>query len=283
MTPGGSNFESMFASEGVTITEAGKNKVGKSLKASMSKTITRDQYMLDSSRTFNNKTLDFTLPNLRETKMDDTIEMNSTIVSNRVDESLVVNKKMNESHNLLPPIENSRISLGRNTSMSKLTSHDKINITDKSIDFVKHSMIFKPSFQDKRMRGSKSEASLISLLPDKGLTLSNLHPISKVDSGMTFRPMMRVSGSVMTNNEGSDKKFDEFNRQLLYNSMVPEGSSLNPLLKLGKKPKLNRSKYFIDKSKPVLLNQEHRDNKKAYIDRILELKQNRKVARYTEL
>jgi hypothetical protein len=283
MTPGGSNFESIFASEGVTITEAGKNKIGKSLKASMSKSMTRDQYMLDSSRTINNKTLDFTLPNLRESKMNDTIEMNSTIMSNKVDETLNINKKMNESHSLLPPIEDSRISLGRNTSMFKLNSNDKINTTDKSINFIKHSMIFKPSFQDKRMRGSKSEASLISLLPDKRMPLSILHATSKIDSGMTLRPMMRVSGSVMTNDEGNDKKFDEFNRQLLYNSMVPEGSTLNPLLKFGKKPKLNRSKYFIDKSKPVLLNQEHRDNKKAYIDRILELKQNRKIARYAEL
>jgi hypothetical protein len=279
MVQGGSNFGSMSAADGVKITERGIKKIGKSIRTTLD--ISKDLHLLNTTRTTNNKTIDFTLPNLRESRMDDTIEMNSTIKSNKVDESFDVYKRTDESHYNLPAINSSRFSLGRNSSMSKLTSNDKINITDKSIDFVKHSMILKHNFQDKKMKVSKSEMSLTSLLPDKKMPLNHFIPMSKVDCGSTFRPMMRASGYIM-NNEESIKRFDDFNRQLLHNSMIPNSGSLK-LLKLGKKPKVNRSKYFIDKSKPVLLNQEHRDNKKSYIDRILELKQTRKTGRYSEL
>jgi hypothetical protein len=279
MVQGGSNFGSMSAADGVKITERGIKKIGKSIRTTLD--ISKDLHLLNTTRTTNNKTIDFTLPNLRESRMDDTIEMNSTIKSNKVDESFDVYKRTDESHYNLPAINSSRFSLGRNSSMSKLTSNDKINITDKSIDFVKHSMILKHNFQDKKMKVSKSEMSLTSLLPDKKMPLNHFIPMSKVDCGSTFRPMMRASGYIM-NNEESIKRFDDFNRQLLHNSMIPNSGSLK-LLKLGKKPKVNRSKYFIDKSKPVLLNQEHRDNKKSYIDRMLELKQTRKSDKYSEL
>jgi hypothetical protein len=161
MIQGGSNFGSMLAADGVKITERGVKKIGRPLRSTLD--VSKDLHLLDSTLTTNNKTIDFTLPNLRENRMDDTIELNSTIKSNRVDESMDVHKKTDESHYNLPPIDNSRYSLGRNSSMSKLTLHDKINITDRSIDFVKHSMVLKSNFQDKIMRASKSEMSLTSL------------------------------------------------------------------------------------------------------------------------
>lgn len=72
-------------------------------------------------------------------------------------------------------------------------------------------------------------------------------------------------------------RFDEFNKQLLSNTAIIAGSDSNPFLKQSKKPKVNRAKNFIEKANKVILSQEHRDCKKAFIDRILEIKHDRDV------
>lgn len=110
---------------------------------------------------------------------------------------------------------------------------------------------------------------MTSFLPDKSISVSTSHFNSHTKNEHKRNP----SGYVLTDPAEITQKFDEFNRQLLYTSEV---TGAGTLLKLGKKPKVNRSKNFIEKTKPVLLTQEHRGDKKAYIDRILQYKVERK-------
>ena len=289
-TPGGSNFDDITVSGGVTLMEKGKTKVGKQNKNRLSNSMTRTEYLLNASKSFSvNQTHDFTLPNLRDNKMDETIDLNSTIKSN---ENESKTKKLSESHHILPPIDNSRLGLSgfRNSSFAKTTTYDKINISAKASarDFISSSLIIKNPITDRKMKGSKSMGTLISMLPDKRSPLSQYNPIeAKVDTGIGTKSSLQKSfipEQVYTDKNTITKRFDDFNRQLLFNSEISSAKTgLNPLLKVGKKPKVNRSKNFIEKSNPVLLNQELRGNKKAYIDRILEIKQERMNERYTEL
>ena len=103
-----------------------------------------------------------TLLNSKETKMDETIEMNSTIVSN-------MNNKMSESHHILPPIEHSTLGLNLSKQKSfiiKPLKTDKINMKNTSSDFIEKSLIIKQSKAD-RMLGKSRSSGLLSLLPDK--------------------------------------------------------------------------------------------------------------------
>lgn len=222
VTPGGSNFESIMASGGVSITEGGKNKMGKHPKVDKSKSMTRTEYLQEASTMYaGNKTLDFNLPNLRDIQMDNTIELNSTIKSNKNEEG---SQKLSESHNTLPPIHNTtlNISLERNTSMAKITKLDKINMTDRSINFVKQSMISRQLNSSRKLKISKSELSLVTSALHIPPPLSIVNPIpSKVDTGRKIRYKHTSSLGMLARPERSNenetvKKFDEFNRQLLH-------------------------------------------------------------------
>lgn len=166
MTPCGSLFEDMTASVGVSIREGVKNKAGKPSKSSMNNTLTRTEYLMNGSKSFATlpavKKADFALPNIKEMKMDETIEMNSTITSN-------LNLKMSESHNILPPLENSNLgfsSTKQQSFYSRPKYSDKINTKDSTLDFIENSLLIKTSKADKVLGKSKSSA-LLSLLPDK--------------------------------------------------------------------------------------------------------------------
>ena len=166
MTPCGSLFEDMTASLGVSIREGVKNKAGKPSKPSMNQNLTRTEYIMNSSKSFATlpaiKNTDFALPNIKEAKMDETIEMNSTIMSN-------INLKMSESHNILPPLDNSNLGFSMTKQQSfylKSKYSDKISSKDKTNEFIENSLIIKSSKADRLLAKSKS-SGLLSLLPDK--------------------------------------------------------------------------------------------------------------------
>ena len=91
---------------------------------------------------------------------------------------------------------------------------------------------------------------------------------------------------MLTDQNEINRKFEEFNRQLLHSTVVPGASGgKNPLIRYGKKPKYNRAKNLssLNQPKSILLSQEHRSGQKAFIDRILEIKKQRKLSKLTEL
>ena len=278
-----------MASDGVTIKEGGKNKFGKPKKNKNSTSMTRAEYLLETSRSYvGNKTLDFNLPNMKETNMDETIDMNSTIRSNRGTQEDNVPKKLTESYQILPPIDSSRMnfSLAKDTSMAKTARIDKININEESLSFIKQNMISKSKNPEKRLRMSKSEMSFISSLPLVAPPLSQVNPIPpKVDTGRKHKhksSFSKVAGSVLSDKNESANQLDEFNRQLLSGSLQPSGSG-STLLKLGKKPRINRTKNFSEIKNPNLFSYEDKISKKAYIERIRDIRVTQKPPRYYEL
>lgn len=293
MTPAGSNFESMSAADGVSITEKGKNKMGKPARLSMGNSMTREEYLNETAQTFElaNKTLDFQLPTLgglKETQMDDTIELNSTIKSpvNESRNNLSVNKKLSESHQILPPIDSSRLnlSLGRNTSFAKTVTTDKVNMTERSMNFIKNSMISDHK-QRKSLRGSQSMMSLKSSVPHNPPMLSKFNPIPpKINTGRKVVHKRGGSfGKIMTKtamSENGNKKFDEFNRGLVNGSQELGGSK--SLLKIARKPALNRTKNLSILKNPNLVNYEDKISKKAYLERIMDVRLTQKAQRYSQ-
>ncbi len=275
----------MVANDGVSITEGGKNKVGKQFKIGGSKSMTRDEYLQESTRIYaGNKTLDFNLPTLRDTHMDETIELNSTIKSNKNTEEV---HKLSESHHILPPIDSSRmnISLERNTSMAKTTNMNKINMTDRSISFIKQSMISKVPISSRKLKLSKSEISLTTQSLHIPPPLSVFNPIpSKVDTGIKIKHKHTSSLSKIDKPNDTVKKFDEFNRQLLYNTMELSTGRSNKLLKIARKPKINRSKNYSTSTKNgKVMQYEDKISKKAYLERIMDIRLTQRAHRYAEL
>ena len=184
VTPGGSNFESISAAAGVSVTEGGKNKVGKLDLSRLSQSImTRAEYLNNvSSQSFiAHNTSEVKLPGLRDNQMDATIGLNSTIKSSRQGSE----RKLNHTQNFLPAIDASNFDntrfgnyTDRNTSLMQTISRDKINMKDNSKVFIEKSLIIKdaPTKNKKHrghMKGSKSMSHLVSLLPNKTITKSN--------------------------------------------------------------------------------------------------------------
>lgn len=177
VSPGGSNFEAIAVSAGVSITEGGKNKTGKQKK---NNSMTRTEYILNASQSFmNDKTISFQLPNLNTTrgqmpdfdrtgrydykdniyslsKLDDAIDLNSTIKSSRQGLG-----KLSESHQILPPIDRLNYSLGRNTSFAKTISNDVITLKAKSKDIIEKSLIIKKPYEGKHLKGAKSVRQIL--------------------------------------------------------------------------------------------------------------------------
>ena len=285
--PGGSQFDDMIPSSGVTIKENGKNKMGKHHKDNVSKSMTRQEYLMSSSRNMmDNRTIDFNLPGLKDVTMDETLEMHSTIKSNTQDRL----KRTSKRSHILPPIEKSNIGnyTARNVSYSNLLNHDKIIMDESKTNMIKNSLIIKTKKQDKMNKLSKSTSNLLTQMPlKKDIEYIDSITRPKVDSGFGRNSKVLSSfadGRVLTDTKEVHKQFDEFNRQLLYNTEIPGNASKSDGRSIiGKKPKVNRPKVFIEKQNLIMLNQEHRDNKKAFIDRILEFKEFRKQGRYSML
>ena len=172
MTPGGSFFEEIIPAPGVNVKEGTKNKGGKKVN----KGTTRTEYFMSNSKSM------MTLPSIAKNKITindfQDIKPNDTFETSSILQSIgteVGTPKINLTHNMLPPIENSRFSLNstkniktKNLSFSQpKKSENKISIKDTSNDFIEQSLIIKTTKFDRLMGTSKSAMLLMSSLPDK--------------------------------------------------------------------------------------------------------------------
>lgn len=107
----------------------------------------------------------------KDIKPIDRLEMSSVFQSNGTE---VGTPKLNLTQNMLPPIENSRLSANstknvntKHLSFSQSKYKGKISIKDSSNDFIEQSLIIKNPKQDRLLGNSKSTSLLMSSLPDK--------------------------------------------------------------------------------------------------------------------
>lgn len=181
VTPGGSNFEEMMPTSGVTIRENGKDKIGKPARDNkLSKTMTREEYLMTTSKSLlAHRSIDFILPNTKETVMDDTIELNSTIKSSKKGANI---GNMTERFNLLPPIDQSRLS--NTIDQSRLSSFTGRNMSYSKLTTINHDRVI--------MNESKQESIMKSLIVPRS-SLANITTLSKSTTQLLSQPLVSLS------------------------------------------------------------------------------------------